>query len=51
MQPEVRPATPGEKSPGFGAYFTSKKGKRFYAADYGYKAWPIGKSGKPRKKK
>ncbi|MDB5320110.1 MAG: hypothetical protein JWN40_1741 [Phycisphaerales bacterium] len=32
------------------AFFTSRKGKRFYAVDYGYKAWPIGKNG-PRKKK
>lgn len=24
------------------AYFTSSKGRRFYARAYGYKAWPIG---------
>jgi hypothetical protein len=29
-------------------YFTSKSGKRFYAKDYGYKCWPIGKSGPPK---
>lgn len=25
-------------------YFTSRKGKKFFAADYGHKCWPIGKS-------
>jgi hypothetical protein len=35
-----------EKSDGFATFFTSKKGKRFYAKDYGHKVWPIGKRGK-----
>jgi hypothetical protein len=33
------------------AFFTSKRGKRFYAAAYGYKAWPIGKSGNANRSK
>lgn len=39
-------ANPGAKPVTPRPYFTSKKGKRFYAADYGHKSWPIGKSGK-----
>jgi hypothetical protein len=23
-------------------YFTARNGRRIYAADYGYKCWPIG---------
>mgnify|MGYP001591441610 CR=1 FL=1 len=26
----------------FAAYFTTKTGRKVYAKDYGYKAWPIG---------
>lgn len=38
----------GRKSPiGFRTWFT-RNGKRYYASDYGYKAWPIPKS--PRKR-
>ena len=24
------------------AYFTTRNGRRIYASEYGYKAWPIG---------
>ncbi|MDB5293126.1 MAG: hypothetical protein JWL69_4367 [Phycisphaerales bacterium] len=41
VQP-VRPEGPA-------AYFTSSKGQRFYAVDYGYKCWPIGKQGRKKK--
>lgn len=39
------PSTPVKHRP----YFTSKSGKRFYAKDYGYSSWPIGRSGSGRK--
>jgi hypothetical protein len=50
MKPEVQPNQPGQ-APGPRSFFTSRKGKRFYAVDYGDKAWPIGKNGQPGKKK
>lgn len=36
---------------GFARFFTSRAGKVFDAWDYGHKAWPIGKSNKPKKTK
>jgi hypothetical protein len=38
------PIPPG-LNPGEGFYtkFTTRKGNTFYARDYGYKAWPIGR--------
>lgn len=34
----------GKKWTGFRPWKTLKDGTRIYAKDYGYKAWPIGKS-------
>ncbi|HEX4952602.1 MAG TPA: hypothetical protein VF017_04300 [Thermoanaerobaculia bacterium] len=33
----------------FRAYITLRNGKRLYASDYGYKAWPVG--GRSKKKR
>lgn len=35
---------PGDNATVHRSFFTSRKGKRFYAVDYGHKSWPIGKS-------
>jgi len=46
------PPAPSGKKQGCGgrAFFTSKKGKRYYAKDYGYHCWPFGgNSDNPKK--
>lgn len=36
-----KPASP--KAPNLRPYFTTKDGRRIWAEDYGYSAWPIGR--------
>lgn len=43
-EPKPNPKGPSGSTPTtHRPYFTSKKGKRFYAKDYGYKSWPFGR--------
>jgi hypothetical protein len=50
MADTKKPPNNGPEKPSgtvvYRTFFTSKKGKRFYAKDYGHPVWPIGRRGK-----
>ena len=47
-RPDNKKAQNSSNHTGFGTYFTSKKGNRFYAKDYGYTVWPFKNKNKKR---
>jgi hypothetical protein len=38
----VKGGSGGRGSGNYRAYFTTRNGRRIYAVDYGYRAWPFG---------